>query len=103
MLLKDSEQRVFPEDPWSRKPRFGHSVFKFCEAWCIPGSQFHEIVGNATPPKTESQDAYKPVASLKNLATHIGKLTSNTVMAFQKQEWPLSAGESWKSQQKWRL
>ena len=54
MLLKDSEQKVFPEDPWSRKPRFGHSVFKFCETWCIPGSQFCETVGNATPPKTES-------------------------------------------------
>lgn len=103
MLLKDSRQRVFPEDPWSRKSRFGHSVFKFCEEWCIPGSQFHETVGNAAPPKTESQDAYKPVASLKNLVTHIGKLTSNTVMAFQKQEWLPSAAESWKTQQKWKL
>lgn len=103
MLLKDSRQRVFPEDPWSRKSRFGPSVFKFCEEWCIPGSQFHETVGNAAPPKTESQDAYKPVASLKNLVTHIGKLTSNTVMAFQKQEWLPSAAESWKTQQKWKL
>lgn len=103
MLLKDSRQRVFPEDPWSRKSRFGHSVFKFCEEWCIPGSQFHETVGNAAPPKTESQDAYKPVASLKNLVTHIGKLTSDTVMAFQKQEWLPSAAESWKTQQKWKL
>ena len=103
MLLKDSGQKVFPEDPRSGKPRFGHSVFKFCEEWCIPGSWFHEIVGNATLPKTESQDAYEPVASLKNLVTHIGKLTSNTVLAFQKQEWPPSARESWKTQQKWRL
>ena len=103
MLLKDSRQRVFPDDPRSRKSRFGHSVFKFCEEWCIPGSQFHETVGNAAPPKTESQDAYKPVASLKNLVTHIGKLTSNTVMAFQKQEWLPSAAESWKTQQKWKL
>ena len=79
MLLKDSRQRVFPEDPWSRKSRFGHSVFKFCEEWCIPGSQFHETVGNAAPPKTESQDAYKPVASLKNLVTHIGSQVQGIV------------------------
>lgn len=83
MLLKDSGQRDFPAGPLLGKLRFGYPRYvnfhkERCMAW--PQPPCNRLCNS----KMEYQGALKPTSTLKNFVPHVGTITSNIAMAFQK-------------------